>query len=553
MLVQTKLLASSLKDPLYYLRNLQTVIRWILTHHPDLLLPTEMAALHSLLTLPETSQALLARMVMRKGEHFRRDSLSYKEIPCTDSAIGDLADKGFLDQQPLLTATQVFRLCRSSELRSMLTQRQVALPSPFRKADALSMLTDIEVEEGAQTLSRWWPETESAVVGLLVQPLFDRLQVMFFGNLYQDWSEFVLTELGHQRYEEVAFAPSSRAFQERAEVDYYLALADCQRTLEESGSLFKALSLLPPVTKNPWLSYRRDKVLLQLALQAERTGECQMALALYKENQREDSQVRYLRMLEKDADPGRVLGAVDAAIAASRQPLSHMHLKRIRHRARRKLGEDSAKENAPSFNEESIELQAPLAQRVEYSAAEYLAVSTGAQVFYTENSLFPSLLVLLCWEEFFSPLPGAFFNPFQAGPADLFWPDFVARRETAIQAKLKALESGDYRRLIRKTWQEKSGIHCALIHWEVLTPELLDLCLTQIPAQHLQSIFAHLLKDLRHHRSGMPDLTVFENGSYRLVEVKGPGDRLQDHQRLWLEAFCAMGVDVSVLHVKYGT
>ncbi len=55
---------------------------------------------------------------------------------------------------------------------------------------------------------------------------------MFFGNLQQDWSEFVLTDLGVFQYEKVAFAPSSRAFQQRADVDVYLALHACREALE---------------------------------------------------------------------------------------------------------------------------------------------------------------------------------------------------------------------------------------------------------------------------------------------------------------------------------
>jgi hypothetical protein len=42
---------------------------------------------------------------------------------------------------------------------------------------------------------------------------------MFFGNLHQDWSEFVLSDLGIFRYEAVALDAASRAFQSRADVD----------------------------------------------------------------------------------------------------------------------------------------------------------------------------------------------------------------------------------------------------------------------------------------------------------------------------------------------
>ena len=40
-------------------------------------------------------------------------------------------------------------------------------------------------------------------------------------------------------------------------------------------------------------------------------------------------------------------------------------------------------------------------------------------------------------------------------------------------------------------------------------------------------------------------------GRYRMIEVKGPGDRLQDNQKRWL-AFCAEhGMPVEVCYVRW--
>ena len=56
----------------------------------------------------------------------------------------------------------------------------------------------------------------------------ERFRLMFFGNLHQDWSEFVLADLGVFQYESVPFDAASRAFQSRADVDRYLALHACR-------------------------------------------------------------------------------------------------------------------------------------------------------------------------------------------------------------------------------------------------------------------------------------------------------------------------------------
>ena len=36
-----------------------------------------------------------------------------------------------------------------------------------------------------------------------------------------------------------------------------------------------------------------------------------------------------------------------------------------------------------------------------------------------------------------------------------------------------------------------------------------------------------------------------------MIEVKGPGDRLQDNQRRWIGFFCHHGMPVEVCHVRW--
>jgi hypothetical protein len=54
------------------------------------------------------------------------------------------------------------------------------------------------------------------------------------------------------------------------------------------------------------------------------------------------------------------------------------------------------------------------------------------------------------------------------------------------------------------------------------------------------------------NRSGFPDLVQFwpDQNRYRMIEVKGPGDRLQDNQRRFLEFCVAHDMPVSVCYVR---
>ena len=70
---------------------------------------------------------------------------------------------------------------------------------------------------------------------------------------------------------------------------------------------------------------------------------------------------------------------------------------------------------------------------------------------------------------------------------------------------------------------------------------------------YLPGWFRRLLQDIKANRTGMPDLIQFypAQRSYRMIEVKGPGDRLQDNQLRWLD-FCAEpGMPVMVSYVQW--
>jgi hypothetical protein len=156
-------------------------------------------------------------------------------------------------------------------------------------------------------------------------------------------------------------------------------------------------------------------------------------------------------------------------------------------------------------------------------------------------------------EPVFGALPGAFFHPFQRGPADLHAPDFHTRRAAQFDACLAQLDSGAYRETILRHLVSKAGLQSPFVFWGILTPELVTQALDCLPAAHLKLWFDRLLRDIRSNRSGLPDLVRFwpAERRYELIEVKGPGDRLQDNQIRWLEYCVQHGMPVRVLDVRW--
>jgi VRR-NUC domain/Fanconi anemia-associated nuclease SAP domain len=446
----------------------------------------------------------------------------------------------------------------------------------LRKPDLLEALrpfyaSDAESPDHAQAeaqttvahpLTTWHAQTTDRVFHVAVAPLCERLRLMFFGNLQQDWSEFVLADLGVFQYEKVAFAASSRAFQQRADVDVYLALHACREALEwlpadddNADALDALVAVIAAIeTSNPWLETRRAKLLFRIGYHCERRQNWPAALAIYARCAWPGARHRRLRMLERSErfDEAYVLASQVAAAPESEEEAQRVA--RMLPRLRRKRGERVARAPAARPVERStLVLPRPeTPQAVEYVARDHLTCDL-APVHYVENALINSLFGLLCWEPVFAALPGAFFHPFQRGPADLHAPDFHARRAPQFAACLAQLDSGAYRETILRHLHSKAGLQSPFVFWGLLTPELVALALDCLPAAHLKLWFERLLRDIRGNRSGLPDLVRFwpAERRYELIEVKGPGDRLQDNQIRWL-AYCAQhGMPVRVLDVRW--
>ncbi|MFG6176905.1 VRR-NUC domain-containing protein [Halomonas sp. THAF12] len=547
-------LTASLDDPFYYLANFQCVLDWVAARHGDLLSEPERAFLADFPTLPRSSRALLVRMVMRKGEHFRVSRLAYDEIGDAEAALGPLVESGWVDDAPALPLDELFRQLRLAELRQALAGEIAA--AGLTRSVAKGALHAAMAERGLEPrrLEDWWPAAPDRVVRLTLMELCDRLRLMFFGNLRQDWAEFVLAELGLQRFESVPFGPDSRAFQRRDEVDAYLALHRLRERLDDGECPVALAAEVPPAPDNAWLAARRARLLLKLGREAERRGQAEAALEGYAAAGLGEARVRRLRLLERRGEfalAHRLIEAAESVNEAERQALARLHP-----RLCRKLGLP-APPREPEPVPERLDLTLPASPGgVERAVAEHLS-TPEAPVHYVENALITGLFGLLCWQAIFAPLPGAFFHPFHSGPADLGREDFVARRRALFDACLAELDDGRYRATIRERFRDKWGLSSPFVHWGAIGEALLERALVAIPPAHLRACFERLLDDPRTHRAGLPDLIQFLPGSdtespgYRLIEVKGPGDRLQDNQRRWLAFFHAHDIPVAVSHVRW--
>ena len=541
----------TLSDPFYYLDNFQRALDWVVQRHPHLLSDEEHAFAKHFPSLPRPARALLVRMVMRKGDLFRASKLRYPEIGCSRAASTPLIACGWVDARPALDIERLFALLTKPELATVfaLAPSDAALAKP-QLLETLRVL-----HPHARAFDAWWPDSDDCVFRLRVDALCERLRLLFFGNGHQDWSEFVLAELGIVRYEKVELTAHAFGFRCRADVETWLLIRDCRERLEQGEAPHVVLAQVPAtISDNAWLESRRARLLFAIGQQQERAGELEAALATYAGCGHPGARVRRIRMLEL---LGRHAEACAQALAAATEPESEaerQQLARMLPRLRRKAGlHKVAAPTAAPIERIGVVLPIPAnGMSVELALAAYLT-RPDAPVRYVENTLLNALFGLLCWEAVFAPVPGAFFHPFQAGPADLHSPDFHARRAQAFARCLEQLDSDAWRATINRNYAEKSGIASPFVAWEAIDETLIGLALDCIPPAHLKACFTRMLFDVRSNCNGLPDLIQFHPAErrYRMIEVKGPGDRLQDNQIRWLEHFAAHGIPASVCHVSW--
>lgn len=549
----------------YYLANFERALAWIDARYADVLDETEHTFIATFAALPLASRALLVRMLMRKGPLFRASRLVYDEIGCPLQAAGPLVGAGWLDSDPLLTLDDLFALATKPELLRAFPEASGA--SSLRKAELLDALRD--THDDSRTFADWnlCTEEEDRVLHVTVTPLCDRLRLMFFGNLHQDWSEFVLADLGVYQYERVAFAPSSRAFQRRGDVDAWLALHACRGALDTLAALDPepgaeaALALADEAGSidcaHAWLEMRRAKLLFLIGQHCERRHDWDTALDVYTRSAWPGARHRRARVLERSGRDADAFALALQAVAAPESDEEHQRIARMLPRLQRKAAPRDATA-ALTFPPRPITRGMLVLPRpdepttVECVARDHLA-RADAPVYFVENALINSLFGLLCWDAIFAAIPGAFFHPFQREPADLHAPDFRARRADVFAACFAQLDSTEYRATIRRHFASKAGLQSPFVSWGLLTDTLLDEALACLPAAHLKHWFERLSADIRSNRSGLPDLVQFwpAEQRYELIEIKGPGDRLQDNQIRWL-AYCAEhGIPVRVLDVRW--
>lgn len=544
---------ASLENPFYYLENAQTIWRWVLQHHRDCLSHEEVVNLQAIISLPKEAKALLVRLNMRKGELFCLSDLNYTEIRALETATTLLSEAKLIEIDPHVSFDEATNKLNKDFLWAYCQTRLTNAPKKnTRKAELVVLLKQLTQSDRLQRFSDWGDNR--TWLKLTDRSFFKRIQLMFFGNLHQDWSEFIITELGLIHYEAISYSATLRAFKSREDITNYLQLDSVldQLELTSTESTLTLDDSLLSTNPSRWLEAKRKKVCFRAAQTLEKRGQFTQAMKAYKSIGSNEANIRLLRIMEKQCHPKNTIALAEDLLNVTVHGETRTLIYRILKRQYKKVG--GATLSLPSIihiTEKEITFSnAP--QSVEKAVATFLT-ETNSPVYYIENRLIPALWGLLYWEAIYAPIKGAFFHPFQAAPADLYSQDFLAVRKHYVDSLESSLNEDTYKQVILENYHAKHGLRCPFVYWPVLSVEMIEQALDSISKEQIKGIFKYLEQDLRQHKKGLPDLIQFNlvTNTTAFIEVKAPNDRLQIQQQLWLEQLIKLGFDCCVAKVRW--
>lgn len=542
--------------PDYYLTNFKFLVMWVAERYADLLTETEHQFVKSFHQLGYASQCLFVRLSSRKGILFRSDKLSYAEIDSLDIAAKNLMTAGLISNNSVLYLADISNLLTKVEMFNLFKDELKNYKND-RKEIWVEHLTKTHL--APKTWQDWTNNNFGDAYRLETQAIIDNFLLLFFGNAHQDLTEFVLQDLGLFRYESYVIHQDNRIFKSRTELEEYQQLLLMREQFNAVTSLDELIGITETFTKapaTPSMSARYARFYNQIAYEFERFGQHEIAYNLYEKSHLPPARERRIRLLEKQGNHSSAWQLLNELLDAPCNEYEQQIAERMAPRLAKKIG---ARVN------KKIPLAIPITNllltRVKIDADTWLSVeeisrlhfdSVSTPCVYVENQLLTGLFGLWLWPEIFSAVDGAFANPFQSAPLDMYEPGFMKLRP-GITALWKLFEGTDYQQHIRYYWKIKNGIENHFVNWRNLNEQVIEHALECIPANHLKIIFERLLFDLKNNRSGLPDLIQFfpENKQYRMLEIKGPGDRIQDNQQRWLEFFLNHGIPAEVVYVNW--
>ncbi|EGG16946.1 myotubularin related protein 15 [Cavenderia fasciculata] len=207
--------------------------------------------------------------------------------------------------------------------------------------------------------------------------------------------------------------------------------------------------------------------------------------------------------------------------------------------------------------------------KVEDAALDYYKNEEGMEGIHCETGIFIEFFMFFFWDIIFcSDIPHVFQSPYQDSPLDFGSEEFYFSRKDLITNKLEQLKissNQDRRDHLQMIWSKNENCNVRGISWERYSLSQLMELSDSFGGGLIAYICKLMSEDFSSFSSGAPDLFLWKNNnndndnnnnnnnnSYtiKFCEVKGEGDRLAAHQKIWIDVLLSYGCQVDNCLVK---
>ncbi|NVK29729.1 MAG: VRR-NUC domain-containing protein [Gammaproteobacteria bacterium] len=528
--------------PYYYLDHFQAMLDGVQARYLNLFSEIEQAWFSTWRQLDRDTKCAAVRLWMRTRPIVRSDKFDYAEIADLEIALTRLTKLGWLKDTPEIDFHTLAALASKAELLTLDT----GLSNKLRKVELIQILSE-QYCDISQPLSQWLPDANFVLLKLNHQDFLRRVQTLFFASPYQDLSNFVTEALGLTRYPPYPLS-ATPYYANRESLEAHLHLAALSLEWRNQHIDDEEYQLELRRYFNTEQRARAERGLCQLASRQMRDDPNSAQLSLEGCSGFEARTLRIQCLLATDHIQ-MAASELDKLKARCQTAHQHDQWRKLNNRRLKALGEPQIRAQPYKPPSRAITLDKTDQQRVEQDVIGWLAAE-GWQGYWVESRLLNSIYGVALWPAIYADVDRAFDHPFQIGPRDGFSRSFQTKRQAIIDAALTEFCHASNAKLV-KLFEQYQQFNNAWVNG-YLEPACFEAAIASIDRRRWRTLIERLLLDPRAFRSGMPDLfAVSDAGQSRFIEVKGPGDQLQVHQRAWLEQLNAIGLSAEVINVKY--
>ncbi|XP_073048729.1 fanconi-associated nuclease 1 homolog isoform X3 [Primulina eburnea] len=590
-----------------YQHNMVLIILEVLKSSAHVFTISEKSFLESFILLSDDSQRLFARLYTRKGPWFRISNVSYPEVADLTEAIKGLSEPGYICVFPSKNEVddndleEVLNVLNTDELREALNMLNKKRNQGTRKQDMINLLLSSCKGDLCTKLQTFFLARTGTCVR--VSPLAESLIWRI-----EDLSTFLLVDLGIVKYPAYNCIISEHIFSNRSDLLSFEKSVEVAQIMVEAidesndESVLRCLeiSVSNLMTSFEEGKYSTDKSMTSFVSRFSASWTYSKVVLLgvsflEREKRYSDAINLLRRLLNTFVSDGRRgywvlrlsvnlehLGRLEESLQTAEDGLLDPWVRAgsrvaLQRRVLR-LGKPPRRWKIPSYSSlikrkiAEVRIQGkPLNRKagmksifysedgeqcgVEQLALEYYSGEGGGwHGVHTESGIWLTIFGILLWDIIFADVPNVFRTKFQTAPLDLETDNFYEVRKSLVEELLDKIREGMAEEILITAWESHFGTACRGVNWEKHSLSDLRAVVTCMGGVSLAAICRHLAQDYRSWSSGMPDLLLWRlhdcyKGEAKLVEVKGPNDRLSEQQRAWLLVLIDCGFNVEVCKV----